>query len=575
MRARTPCLCLLMVVLGLTGCSTVYMKGTPFYTGEDRKMTILAEDRVNLWPLLYYSKPSFSMLWPLVEVTDDHIAARPLFSVYKLDKLSHQWNALASLAQFDLDTKDHRIFPFFWGKQGGDSYFVTFPEVWWFKDLKGVVPVFWWDNGFTVFPVAWYETNGKFCHLFPLWLYTKKPGGQNAYLLWPIFQWNKTERETGFRVWPLVGAYKGQNSRYRYALWPLVHDYRDSSKTDRVAFPLYFEHTDSAKRWWLLVPLVFHGKGNNGSLTLTPLWSGGSSKGSRWNAVFPLYYYMADQIKGDRLLTPIAGRVRSPDTTRWFVFPLASSVAWGKGEKDVWALAPLIRARWGGEHFQHHVLPIYYYSRNDKVFLSPLVGWKNDPESGFVSILTLLALHEWNRGEKTFHLVPPLTTFKWAKDKSLRKAEVVPLFSWHKSGDATTLWVVPWLYSMKSAYAARSSLFPLWNYKRSSDPKSERRETDFALLWPLYDYQSRTGRTAKDKTDQAKDYLRSRILWQMMHYERMDSDRSLDMFPFITWDRRADGSRQFSFMWRLYRNRRTAEGKHDVDALFIPLARAK
>ena len=125
-RAITCCLAVL-TLLSLVGCSTVYMKATPFYTGEYEKTDGPAEKRVNLWPLAYYRKPALSLLWPLGEVTDDHVAARPLVAVYKLDKEERQWRILWPLAQFDFETDSHHILPVFWG----EDYFFIPPLVLW------------------------------------------------------------------------------------------------------------------------------------------------------------------------------------------------------------------------------------------------------------------------------------------------------------------------------------------------------------------------------------------------------------------------------------------------------------
>ena len=63
-------------VLLLSGCASPQTKGTPFYTGEYAVCRGPMEDRVNLWPVLYYRDPALSVLWPFIEKTEDHFAAR-------------------------------------------------------------------------------------------------------------------------------------------------------------------------------------------------------------------------------------------------------------------------------------------------------------------------------------------------------------------------------------------------------------------------------------------------------------------------------------------------------------------
>jgi len=43
-----------LLLLFFAGCATNAMKGTPFYTGEWEERTGPVEDRVALWPLVYY-----------------------------------------------------------------------------------------------------------------------------------------------------------------------------------------------------------------------------------------------------------------------------------------------------------------------------------------------------------------------------------------------------------------------------------------------------------------------------------------------------------------------------------------
>ena len=102
------------------------MKGTPFYTGEYGIRQGHVEDRVNVWPLLYYREPALSIAWPFIEKTDEHIALRPVFSVYGLDDAERVYNVLWPLGQFDFQHDRHRIFPAFWG----EDYACLFPLYW-------------------------------------------------------------------------------------------------------------------------------------------------------------------------------------------------------------------------------------------------------------------------------------------------------------------------------------------------------------------------------------------------------------------------------------------------------------
>jgi hypothetical protein len=54
-----------------------------------------------------------------------------------------------------------------------------------------------------------------------------------------------------------------------------------------------------------------------------------------------------------------------------------------------------------------------------------------------------------------------------------------------------------------------------------------------------------------------------------MHYERVNDESSLDIFPGITYDRLEEGT-TFSFLWRVFRYEREADGDRKLHILFIP-----
>ncbi|MCL1887608.1 MAG: hypothetical protein FWF96_01895, partial [Kiritimatiellaeota bacterium] len=134
-----PVSCLSLLLLA--GCNTTkHMKGTPFMSGEYTGSKGLPEDRVNLWPLLYYNNPALSILWPLGEHTDTSLAFRPLFSLYRdrPGKPYAEFNLLYPFSHFSLDgyNRNH-VFPFFWG----DGYFIAFPFYWQYDNFNALFPL--------------------------------------------------------------------------------------------------------------------------------------------------------------------------------------------------------------------------------------------------------------------------------------------------------------------------------------------------------------------------------------------------------------------------------------------------
>jgi hypothetical protein len=99
LKQRTVWLFAAALLLG--GCSTPEMKGTPFYTGEyEINVPGADERRVNLWPLAYYRAPALSVLWPVFEHTEEHVAVRPLFSAYGDTTNYSEYNLLWPLLRY-------------------------------------------------------------------------------------------------------------------------------------------------------------------------------------------------------------------------------------------------------------------------------------------------------------------------------------------------------------------------------------------------------------------------------------------------------------------------------------------
>ena len=106
-------------------------------------------------------------------------------------------------------------------------------------------------------------------------------------------------------------------------------------------------------------------------------------------------------------------------------------------------------------------------------------------------------------------------------------------------------------------------MFDLPSGEKSLDAELE---TFRALLF-LYDWRH------ESVPEENHEYARRRVLWRLYHYEQLNGDESTDVFPAITWDRRKDGYRKFSFLWRFFRWERDPEKGTSLDVLFIPFKR--
>jgi hypothetical protein len=263
-------------------------------------------------------------------------------------------------------------------------------------------------------------------------------------------------------------------------------------------------------------------------------------------------------------------------------------------------------------------LPIYTYEKGNH-FYTPLAGWKHDGRQGFVYPITPLAGF-WTGDVAGGWLFPLFSrerdritddcrgTFLWGRYERTGKSvdsSLLPLYSyerWAPLPDKASTNVPPGRYGkrfwslpacwyrnqvtvqpephhpsrtntppvLRTVSLRENGCFPLWSYSRRTTVPTHARQVNASALLLLYDYQRRImpskGSAAPD------DYVRSRVLWRLWHYERSNDDVSLDIFPAITHDRRADGFRKTSFLWRFYRYEKGPDGTK-MDLLFIPVVR--
>ena len=114
------------------------------------------------------------------------------------------------------------------------------------------------------------------------------------------------------------------------------------------------------------------------------------------------------------------------------------------------------------------------------------------------------------------------------------------------------------------------SLFLLWDYSLEENRMDKLSRENFSLLGFLYDKRREIG----DAENPEHDYLRKRVLWHLIHYEKLNGDVTTDIFPAITVDSYQNGYKKVSVLWRLFRYEKDPEnGTKKLDLFFIPLKR--
>lgn len=512
------------VVLALlgAGCSTTGMKGTPFYSGEYSKREGPVEDRVNLWPLVYYRPPGLSALWPIFEKGEEHFALRPLFSVYGLDQPQHEYNVLWPLAQFDRQHKENRIFPFFWG--GGttpsEDYGVGFPLYWHFGHPFG--------DGVggldTLFPLWWVERHGV--------------GKSSIFCPWPLVHFMHDGKTEGWHVFPLAGNYTDGNAYFSFQAAFLADQWgnRRDQRHGSMVLPLYYynQHKDNwafmslpwsgghdaDRDWSCLLPAYYHRTDASGSLFLSPLWLQGRSSNlaeGGWAALLPLLYHSySDQTATTISPLWLSHSTSDPSQKSWSaLLPLY----YRSGNKDANVLlTPLwmqgnsadpAAGSWKA------LLPLLYHSYSDKASttLSPL--WlshkENDPNQTSWSALlpafynsrskdeNLLLTPLWMQGanlNSNWQLLPPLYFAReegankfWATplgglrtEAGQRSWMIYPLLSWGTPrADGGEFWALaPLIHAYWNANNSISHVLPLYYYNSGS-------QTVLTPLWARWE----------------------------------------------------------------------------------------
>jgi hypothetical protein len=156
--------------------------------------------------VFYYRAPALSVLWPVFEFTDDHTAVRPFFSVYGLDQTNRQYSVLWPLTQFDRQTREHWIFPVFWG----NDYEVVFPLYSHERDAAGshFYSLLWLSGADTngdswrSLPPLFYQASNATSSVFatPVWAQGRSESKDWRALI-PLVYWDRQQRTMISPLW--------------------------------------------------------------------------------------------------------------------------------------------------------------------------------------------------------------------------------------------------------------------------------------------------------------------------------------------------------------------------------------
>jgi len=386
--------------------------------------------------------------------------------------------------------------------------------------------------------------------------------------------------------------------------------------------------------WRSAPPFYFQTSNATSSAVVTPFWAVGHSPTNDWQAVIPLAYWDRAQ---HTLLSPLWAHWQGDGHDTSLAPWLLSWWNQSPDRTDLWLAGALAHASWGEKPGSHYVVPFYYRNAADRKLVTPICGRGDNFLYPFTPLAGvrrgdrsgswLFPLYSQSEARATGEVADTfllLGGYHHAKED--RHSWFHPLFSYHDHGPlealtaggrpyqrvGTEFWCLPFCWyedqgtlrpeqrhrgdtnepgrsavspaptraagekpkpRLVKEYSLKHGAFPLWSYSRSQTPDDGRSAINGSALCLLYDYQHEIGPGAGGKPGATNDYTRARVCWRLWHYERLNGNVSVDLFPGFTYDRKTDGYQKTSLLWRLFRDEREAGGARELDVLFMRILR--
>ncbi|MCL1856487.1 MAG: hypothetical protein FWF84_02440 [Kiritimatiellaeota bacterium] len=461
-----------------------------------------------------------------------------------------------------------------------------------------------------LFPFYYYQKSPSL-FVTPFWAHSFDDDGEiNWKAIPPILSWQYRDLATdATSLYALGGLYHRRASSdgdtQREWLFPLYARGTDyflslpyARFDDTIAIPplLAWQTTEAAsgdarppKNTYLLAGL-FHQRHN-------------VAPEQRAGHFIPFYAYdNADGTFYSLPYTRVGNTTVIPPLLSWQTIEAASGDA--RPPKNIYALLGLFHQKYGipDDRRKGYFLPFYAYDNADRAFYTLLYGhWGKDDANYGGYYFTPLIGHRsqtqpnFTSRDRWFHpFYAHYTTNEKFTGDPLRHANALHLSRdtrRHYQSDTTLLFGLlgGFTYSQdfgrqflhpspRFAYTEKSDnyLFLFWSDSREktlffnddvTEITGDTTLEESSILLFLYDTRRETSLSDN------RDYVRRRVLWRLMHYERLNGDVSLDIFPAITYDAKTDGARKISFLWRFFRYETSPSAPTKLDLLFIPILR--
>jgi hypothetical protein len=335
----------------------------------------------------------------------------------------------------------------------------------------------------------------------------------------------------GFNLWPLVYSRDPVLS----VLWPLA-ELTDDHYAIRPLWSVY-KLDKEAQEYSLLWPLTNFDVDEDRYRVFPYFW--GEDEGHDYSILFPLWWYEED---AHTVLFPLFGYWGGESNTfislpyswsgdeangfRAVIGPFFSH-SWSQREdgKKSWRIHapfPIVSINGGDEEYGYGLFPLFGRDHGASLPLGkgplPLFQYATSSHGQRHALWPLYEASGWVFKDQT---EGPTMNYAMTGFGSLL------FFAWEshelvRSGDGVSVTVD----------GASHQLWPLYKYRADRRRNGIARETDFDLLWFLYNYDSRV--TQRDKG--AESRMSSSVLWRLFRWERGgDGAVDVDLFFIPIW----------------------------------------
>jgi len=494
------------------------------------------------------------------------------------------------------------------------------------KDWYSIIPPVWSTsynntnhNWWTIGPLGMHNSvekgRHKFWALFKVIDYESYKESKELNILFlNRYLTDKHFREINFFY---LSRYTKTKKDEEFYFFPFVYTYSSSNKNQKTFFPLYFSKETKKRKWQLLFPLFYKNSDEKEKILITPLFG------------------MLTGEKAKRIITPLISFNKNEDQKFINIIGLGYNHIWNDKKEYsrtdiIWPVFNLTKNK---DEKSAYVFPVFDLkkSTNSYSFISPVVSFGNNlkKKKKFVNIGGMVFHHSRDKLKKE---IATDTAFFWPlffhkKSQQYSDTYSFPLYRYKKTTYDKSGYVIWPLfdYSFKNNggynYSFLCELFkrrknvrkrgtneggvgdkePVTQnitkvflvgkirsgvkYKQNYANKNwyrqkytiaktplifsykwyEKERGSFDILYWLYE--SKWNTSYKNQPEKVE----RKILWWIMNYNRTGENVSLDVFPFITYDKvQEEEISQFSVFWRLFRWREEKE-KRMLDILFIPI----